>query len=185
MKTRMYLTLFILLSINIGMFAQSTSNKKVLIAYYSWGGNTRNMAQQIKALTNADIFEIMPVSAYPKDYNTCVDQAKREINSNFKPPLKSKITNFDSYDIIIVGSPNWWGTIAPPVATFLSSYNFKGKTILPFITHGGSRMGKSVDDIKKLCPDASILNGLPVSGGSVKNAGSDIKKWLQNSKIVK
>lgn len=185
MKLKICITLFILSFMSIGMYAQSTSGKKILVAFYSWGGNTRNMAEQIKAFTNGDIFEIVPVNAYPKDYNACVDQAKKEINSNFKPPLKSKLPNLDSYDIIIVGSPNWWSTIAPPVATFLSSYNFKGKTILPFITHEGSRMGRSEDDIKKLCPSANLINGLPIRGSSVKNAGSDIKKWLQNNKVIK
>lgn len=166
--------------------AQTTpTGKKILIAYFSWGGNTRAMAEQIKQATNADIFEIVPVAAYPKDYNACVEQAKKEINANHKPALKAKVADFASYDIIIVGSPNWWGTIAPPVATFLSSYDFSGKTILPFITHEGSRMGRSVDDIKKLCPKATILNGLPVRGSSVKNAGSDIQKWLKENSISK
>jgi flavodoxin len=166
--------------------AQTTpSGKKILIVYFSWGGNTRNMAEQIRNKTGADIFEIVPATTYPKDYNACVEQAKKEINSNYKPVLKTKIANINSYDLIIVGSPNWWSTIAPPVTTFLSNYNFSGKTILPFITHGGSRMGKSVDDIKSLCPKATILNGLPVRGSNVKNAGNDIQKWLQDNGIIK
>jgi len=184
MKTIKYLILLVMSLISINTFAQSRTEKKVLIAYYSWGGNTRNMAEQIKAFTNADIFEIVPTTAYPKDYTACTKQAKQEINDNFKPTLKTKLDNLDSYDIIIIGSPNWWSTIAPPVATFLSSYNLKGKTILPFITHEGSRMGRSVEDIKKLCPTATILEGLPIRGSSVKNSGNDIQKWLRESKVI-
>jgi flavodoxin len=92
--------------------AQSTSSnkdKKILIVYYSWssGENTRNMAEQIKETTGADIFEIVPVKAYPTEYRECVDQAKVEIDSKFKPEIKGKVENFDSYDIIFIGSPNW------------------------------------------------------------------------------
>ena len=174
---------FILLGLifmNIPMQAQN----KILIAYYSWSGNTRYMAEQIKKNTNADIFEIVPTDAYPEDYNACVDQAKKEINSNFKPALKSKLASIEAYDIIIVGSPNWWSTFAPPVASFLSGYNFTGKTILPFITHEGTRMGKSVEDIKQLCPTATILSGLPVRGSNVRNAESDILKWLRDNGVI-
>lgn len=171
--------LLVLIFMSIAMQAQS----KILIVYYSWSGNTRNMAEQIKRYTNADILEIVPTVAYPTDYNACVDQAKKEINSKFMPPLKVIQTKVESYDTIIIGSPNWWGTIAPPVATFLSSCNFSGKKILPFITHGGSRMGRSVEDIKRLCPTATILNGLPVRGSSVSSAGSEILKWLRDNGI--
>lgn len=169
-----------LIFMNIPMQAQN----KILIAYYSWSGNTRYMAEKIKKNTNADIFEIVPANAYPEDYNACVDQAKKEINSNFKPALKSKLASIEAYDIIIVGSPNWWSTFAPPVATFLSGCNFTGKTILPFITHEGSRMGKSVEDIKQLCPTATILSGLPVRGSNVRNAESDILKWLRDNGVI-
>lgn len=168
------------------MHAQSTSaNRKILVVYYSWGGNTRNMATQIKEATGADIFEIVPEQAYPKDYNACVDQAKKEINANFRPPLKSKPADISKYDVVFVGSPNWWSTIAPPVATFLSTYNLSGKTVVPFITHEGSRMGRSVTDIRKLCPNSTILEGLPVRGSYVKDAQDDIREWLRNLKMIK
>lgn len=187
MKVKIISLAILIMSITINNQSNAQtipSGKKILIAYYSWGGNTRNMSEQIKVATGADIFEIVPEKAYPVNYNTCVDQAKEETNSKYKPELKSKVENFDSYDIIIVGSPNWWSTIAPPVATFLSSYNFSGKTILPFITHEGSRMGRSETDIKELCPTATMIKGLPVRGGSVKNAGNDINKWLKENSII-
>lgn len=160
------------------------SHDKILIAFYSWSGNTQDMAEQIQTYTNADIIEIVPIDSYPRDYKACVDQARQEINSKFKPPLKVIQTKIESYDIIIIGSPNWWSTIAPPVSTFLSSYDFTGKKILPFITHEGSRMGKSVEDIKLLCPGATVLNGLPVRGRSVSSSGIEIQKWLRDNGII-
>lgn len=135
---------------NADVSAQTTNKgKKILVVYFSWSptGNTRNMAEQIKETTGADIFEIVPVKAYPTDYTKCTEVAKEEINRNYKPAIKGKVANFEDYDIIFIGSPNWWSTIAPPVATFLTTYNLKGKTILPFMTHEGTRMGHSVKDI--------------------------------------
>lgn len=168
------------------LLAQSTSSKKkILIVYYSWSGNTRYIATQIKDMTGIDIFEIEPETAYPSVYKTVVDQAKKEINEGYKPPLKSKIDNIQQYDMILVGSPNWWSTVAPPVATFLSSHDFSGKTIAPFITHEGSRMGRSVSDIKKFCPKSNILEGLAIRGGSVKKAKEEIDKWLHTIDVPK
>ena len=164
-----------------------SSDNKILVVYYSWSsnGNTRYMAQQIQDATGADIFEIIPVLAYPSDYNACVEQAKIEINSKHKPDIKGTVENFDAYDIIIVGSPNWWSTIAPPVATFLTNYDFEGKTIMPFMTHGGTRMGNAVNDIQELCPNATVTNGLPIQGESVRDEStpSDIAKWLSDNGI--
>lgn len=185
MKTRYLLLaiITILFASSIQTQAQSKSEKKMLVIYYSWSnsGNTRNVAGQIKEATGADIFEIVPVNPYPRDYMECVKQARKEIDSDFKPEIKGKVEDFDSYDIIFVGSPNWWSTIAPPVATFLSSYNLKGKVILPFMTHEDTRLGRSMEAIKKLCPDADIRSGLPIQEKAVPNAGNDIQKWLKDN----
>lgn len=167
----------------------TTKDKKILIAYYSWSssGNTRYMAQQIKEATGADIFEIVPVKTYPSSYDDCVKVAKEEIEAKYKPELKANAPDFDSYDIIFIGSPNWWSTIAPPVATFLTTHNTKGKTIIPFMTHDGTRLGHSVKDIKELCPDANVMNGLAIRGRNVKEetTGKDIQKWLKDLEITK
>jgi len=187
MKTRYFLIVIVTMFLSsIGIQAQSASpSKKILVVYFSHSGNTKEIANQIKELTGGDIFEIQPAKAYPSDYQACVDQAKKEINANYKPALKTKLKSISSYDIIFVGSPCWWSTVAPPVATFLSSYDFTGKTIVPFMTHEGSRMGRSVSDIKKLCPKAKVLEGLPVRGSNVKEAKSEVKKWLQEIKVIK
>jgi flavodoxin len=186
MKTKLFLLTIMIMSISsIDLQAQASSaSNKILVAYFSHSGNTRVIAQQIREATGGYIFEIQPVKDYPDDYQTVVEQAKKEINSNYKPALKTKVKNIESYDVIFIGSPCWWGTIAPPVATFLSSYNLQGKTIIPFMTHEGSRMGHSVSDIKKLCPKSTILEGLPINGSYVKSAHNDVMKWLREIKMI-
>lgn len=168
--------------------AQSQTNlstKKVLVVYFSHSGNTRTIANYIKEMTGGDAVEIKPVNEYPKEYQAVVDQAEKEIFANYKPDIKTYIKNIDSYDVIFVGSPNWWNTIAPPVATFLSTHNLSGKTIIPFITHEGSRMGKSVSDIKKLCPNAKVLDGYACRGSNVGSARNEVAKWLKDIKLAK
>lgn len=161
-----------------------TAKPKILVAYFSYSGNTKILAKQIHKNTGGDIFEIQPVNAYPQKYDIVVSQAKKEINSEFKPALKDKISNIEKYDIIFIGSPCWWSTIAPPVSTFLTDYDFSGKTIIPFMTHEGSRMGHSEKDIKKLCPKATVLKGLPIRGGQVNQANKDVVKWLKEIEII-
>ena len=89
------------------------------------------------------------------------------------------------YDVVFVGSPCWWGTVAPPVATFLAAYDWSGKTVAPFMTHGGSRMGRSEDDIEKLCPGATLLGGLPVRGSAVKGSRDAVGKRIGGMNLSK
>ena len=105
--------------------------KKILIAYYSWGGNTRTMAESIQKAVGGDLFEIRPATPYPTGYQACVDQAKKEINEGFMPALAAMPEKLAAYDVVFVGSPNWWGTIAPPVRRFLTDSDLKGKTVVP------------------------------------------------------
>lgn len=187
MKTKLLLfAAFGLLASGFNIQAQTDSTgKKMVVVYFSHSGNTRQIANQIKDATGADLFEIQPQKAYPSDYKACVDQAKKEINAGFKPVLKTDLKEIAQYDVIFVGSPCWWSTIAPPVATFLSSHDLSGKTIVPFITHEGSRMGRTATDIKKLCPQSTVLDGLPINGKAVKTAQNDVQTWLRRIKMAK
>lgn len=153
--------------------------KKVLIVYYSRSGNTREIANQIHKIVVGDIIELQTVEPYPDEYNAVTKQAKEELNSGYKPPLKTKVNNIGSYDGIFIGSPNWWSTIASPVKTFLSEYDLSGKTIAPFITHAGSRLGRSVTDIATLCPNSTVLDGLAIWGKDVKTAQSEVSAWVR------
>lgn len=94
------------------------------------------------------------------------------------------VDNIDSYDIIYIGYPNWYGTMPMVAFTFLEGYDFSGKTIAPFCTHEGSRIGSSERDIKKLCPDANVLSGLAIRGGSVERADKDIINWLKRLDLM-
>jgi flavodoxin len=155
----------------------------ILIAYYSWGGSTRRLAEQIHASTGGELFEITPQTAYPKDYNTCVNQAKKEIQAGHKPALKSKVKDIERFTTILLGSPNWWSSVAPPVSTFLSEYDLSGKTILPFCTHGGGGQGHIVKDISRLCPTSKVLDCLTINDGALASTG-ELSNWLRRADIA-
>ena len=166
--------------------------KKILIAYYSRKGNnyvggsiidlpvgnTEIAATKIQAILGGDLFEIQTVQSYSKDYHACTNEAKKELNGNFRPELSSQVEHMDDYDFVFLGFPNWWGTMPMCVVTFLESYNLKGKTILPFCTHEGGGMGGSERDIKEFCSESTITAGLPILGGSIGQSDKAIKQWL-------
>ncbi|MDR2351037.1 MAG: SUMF1/EgtB/PvdO family nonheme iron enzyme [Deltaproteobacteria bacterium] len=155
----------------------------VLIAYFSWGGNTRGIAAEIRRRTGADSFEIKPAKAYSTDYNTVLDEAQRDQRRQARPELAGKVDGMEGYDVVLLGYPNWWGSIPMPVATFLESHDFSGKRIVPFCSHGGGRFGQSLTAISKLAPNAVMGEPLSVgySGGS--GLGSDIVEWLKKNGI--
>jgi len=162
-----------------------TANKKILVAYFSYSGNTKMVADQIHKSVGGDIFEIKTADPYPTDYNTVADQAKKEQADNYRPKLATKVENIDSYDVIFLGYPNWWGTMPMAVFTFLEEYKLSGKTIIPFCTHDGSAFGKSLEDIKKTSPESKILDGLEIRGKSVKNENKEVQEWLRKLGMVK
>ena len=168
-------------SVNTGNDAQSGGN--VLIAYFSWGGNTRGIAEEIAGQTGADLFEIECVTPYSTNYNTVLEQAQNDQNIQARPELAAHVEDMEQYDIIILGFPNWWASIPMPIASFLEEYDFTGKTIVPFCSHGGGRFGQSLTAIAKLVPDATLGEGLSVhySGGS--SLPQDVADWLETNQI--
>ncbi len=159
------------------------TGSKILIAYFSWSGNTRGIARKIQEQTNADLFEITCVAPYSGDYSTVLEEAQRDQNTRAHPELATHVENMDQYGIILLGYPNWWASIPMPVASFLGEYDFTGKTIVPFCSHGGGRLGQSQTAIVKTVPDAITGEGLSVhySGGS--GLPDDIKEWLNRNGI--
>jgi flavodoxin len=133
-------------------------------------GNTEVAAIMIQKITGNDMFHIEAVKPYPKDYNEATKVAQEEIRKNARPELIDKVDDMDSYDVIFLEYPNWWGTMPMSVFTFLETYDFSGKTIIPFCTHEGSGLGRNESDIKKLCPGAKVKKGFPIRGGSVQGA---------------
>jgi len=155
----------------------SIPKKKALVVYFSYTGNTRILAEQIRKNVSGDIFELQPVTPYSTDYATVEKQGKQEVESGYRPSLKAKVENIASYDVIFVGTPIWWYTIAPPVATFLAEADLAGKTIIPFCTHGGYGAGHSLEDVKKLALKAQVLDELVLRGNS-KYEQQEIYAWL-------
>jgi flavodoxin len=111
---------------------------KVLVAYFSHSGNTREIAVQIHKSVGGAVFEIQSVEPYPDDYDAVVQRARQELDSDHRPALRTRVEDIKPYDFIFVGYPNWWGTVPAPVRAFLLEYYFSGKNIVPFCTHEGS-----------------------------------------------
>ena len=161
--------------------AQAASATTTLIAYFSWSGNTRGIARLLHQKIGGDLVEIEPVTPYSEDYNTCLEQARKDQERAARPALKTRINDMSRYDTVFLGYPNWWAGIPMPIASFLEQYDFSGKTIVPFVSHGGGRLGQSITDIAKLCPDSRILEALSVrySGGS--SLSEDMDAWLSRT----
>lgn len=144
-------------------------------------GNTQYVAYVIQENTGADIFRIEPENPYPTDHETLVDLAKEEQNQNARPKLKASIENFEQYDTVFIGYPNWWGDMPMILYSFFDEYDFSGKTIIPFNTHGGSGFSNTINTITKLEPAATVNeNGFTVSRNSVQEAEPDILSWLKD-----
>lgn len=176
--------------------AEAAAGHKILVAYFSRVGNnyvsgevvnlpvgnTAAVAQMIHEKTGADLFEIKTVKNYPEDYHETTEVAKAEKNSNARPELVGNVPNLAEYDVIILGYPNWWGTMPMAVYTFLEKHDLTGKMILPLCTHEGSGMGSTERDIRKMQPGAEVKKGLPIRGGKVykkdESVGEDVEKWL-------
>ena len=176
----------------------TVDQKKVLIAYFSRAGmnycggsivdlqvgNTEVIAEKIAQLLGADLFKIDPVKKYSSDYTKCTEEAKQDLRANLRPELAGKLVRIEPYDVILLAYPNYWGTMPMPVWTFLDSYDFSRKTILPLCTHEGSGLGRSESDIKKLCPKAEILPGLDVRGSEVRAAVPKVISWLKKNGLM-
>ena len=152
------------------------SGKKVLIAYFSWGGTTRRMAQQIQAITGGDLFEIEPVNPYPTSYTPCTEVALEERDSNARPAIKNSVANWDGYDVVFLGGPVWWHTAPMILHTFAESYDFEGKTVVPFTTYTSTYRDETLQAIVDMTPDAEHLEGLGLTSGSINE--SRIQTWI-------
>lgn len=142
-------------------------------------GNTEVIANYIKEFADADLFKIDSLDEYPQDYMECTEVAKEELKKDARPELKEYIEDISGYDLIYIGYPNWWNTMPMPVWTQLERLDFTGKTIKPFVTHEGSGFGKSLNDLKKLCPGAKIEEGLSIQGSFVSTSEKKVKHWVK------
>jgi flavodoxin len=174
------------MEVNMELQAQ-TGNDKILVAYFSWSGNAKILAEQIAQATGGDLFEIRTVTPYPTVYNDTTALATVELRENARPALSGSVSNMAQYSTIFLCYPNWWGTMPMALFTFLEAYDFSGKTIYPLVTHGGSRFGSSLNDMRRLVPRTTIGDGLAVSAMSrshggpavVRTPNSDVTNWLR------
>jgi flavodoxin len=175
------------------MEAQTQSGGKILVAYFSWSGNAKVLAGQIAEASGGDLFEIKTVKAYPDTYDECIAVAKEEQNRNTRPSLLGSVSNMAQYGTVFLCYPNWWGTLPMALFTFLEAYDFSGKTIYPLVTHGGSRFGRSLDDMKRLCPRAVVGEGLAVSAFDtnpndatrVTVPNRDVTSWVRKTGMAR
>ena len=181
-------------------FAQGTSktgkkmktDKKVLVVFFSHTGenyavgnikkgNTHIVAEMIADKTGGTLFEIVPEKEDPKTYKECVDIAKEEKESGARPAIKGDVP-VESYDVIFIGYPNWWGDMPMPVYTFLEKHNWSGKTIIPFCTHEGSGLSGTEKHIAMTCKGATVGKGLALRGATAQNkreqAKATVNTWL-------
>ena len=162
-------------------------DKKSLIVYFSradenYGvgyidkGNTEYVAEYVRDLTGADMFKVEPLVPYAKDYQTCIEEAKERIEN---APIKEKVPDISSYEVIYIMSPIYWGTYAPEVETAIKDLDFTGKTIRVISTHEGSGLASMVDDVKKVCKGANVVDdAIAIKGTEAKNSKSRIESWI-------
>jgi len=157
---------------------------KILIAYFSRSGHTREFAKLIQQHSGGDLLEVRPVRPYPQDYRETTEQAKREQETHARPQIIAEVNHMASYEVVFLGYPNWWGTMPMALFTWLEQYDLSGKTLIPFCTHEGSRFGHSLADIKSKCPKATILDGLALHASLPKElALRNIAQWLGGLRI--
>jgi flavodoxin len=151
---------------------------KALVAYLTRSGNTRVIAKQISRSLNADLFEIRTAQPYPEDYFEMVAQAERERASGFEPPLAALVTNIASYETVFLGFPIWGQTAPSVIRSFLSSHDLSGKTIVPFITHGGYGLGSSLEVVAAHAPKAMLAEGLTMQADQERQTVETVTDWL-------
>lgn len=147
---------------------------KTLVAYFSYSGTAKRVAEQVAKAASADLFEIITKKTYSSDYMAVVEEAKGELKQNARPELETQVKDIGQYDKIILGFPNWCSTCPMPILSFLESYDFTGKTIYSFVTNGGGGCGRSTEDIKNSSQGAVVTDS--IDGNDLTD--DQIKVWL-------
>ena len=141
-------------------------------------GNTGVVADMIAQATGADLFSIRTVEQYPDTYDATLDQGQQEQSDGARPELATHLENLDSYDTIFLGFPNWWGDMPMAVYTFLDEVDLSGKTVIPFVTSGGSGFSNTISTIQEMEPQATVQEGLSIGASSATGAQQQVESWL-------
>ena len=160
--------------------ADAVSGASIVVRAGELLGNTQYVAQIIQETVGGGLFRIETVQQYPLDHDPLVDQAADEQDAGARPELSAYIENLAQYDTILLGYPNWWADLPMPLYTFLEEYDFSGKTIIPFVTHGGSRASRTVETITQLQPDATVWDDpLVLSRNDVADSANQVAAWAE------
>lgn len=163
--------------------------KKLLIVYYSWSnGNTERVAKKLQSCAGGDLVRLDTAAPYSGSYSDVVNQGQREVNQGYEPKLKPTNVKIADYDVIAIGTPTWWYTMAPAVKTFLHQNDFTGKTIVPFMTNGGWP-GHVIQDMKNACAGAKVVCEMQVQfdsdgGDQLQTPESKLESWGQSVKAL-
>lgn len=157
----------------------ASSGASRVIADGKMMGSTRYVASVISKTTGGELFEIKTVRSYPQSHKALIDSAKKEIDANARPKLSTHIKNLKDYDVVFIGFPNWWYDMPMPLYTFFEEYDFSGKTIIPFCTHGGSRFSDAIKTIRELEKQATVLDGYAIARDRVPDSKENIQRWLE------
>lgn len=141
-------------------------------------GNTQYMARIIQEHTGADIFRIEPETPYPTDHETLVDLAAEEKEKNARPVIRGQIEDFERYETVYIGYPIWWSDMPMILYSFFDQYDFSGKTVIPFSTHGGSSFAGTPAEIQRMEPNATMVEGLTISRDRIQDAKQQIIDWV-------
>ena len=142
-------------------------------------GNTEVIAEYIKDITDADLFKVEPLVPYSKNYYTCINEAK-ERTQNHNAPIKENIPDIKSYDVIYIGSPIYWGTMPEELFTALKNVDFTDKNIRVFTTHEGSGLANVVNDVRKICVGANVIDSIAIQGSTVLSSKGKVENWINN-----
>lgn len=185
---------------------ETTDEVNALVAYFSYGenadlpedvdtstsasiqvqndgltGNTGIVAGMIADAAGADLFSIKTVEKYPDTYDATIDRGQEENNANARPELATHIDNLEQYDVIFLGFPNWWYDMPMAIYSFLDEVDLSGKTVIPFVTSGGSGFSDTISTISDMEPDATVQEGISISGNSAADARDEIESWLNEA----
>ena len=166
--------------------AQQNTDVRSIVVYFSCTGNTKAVAEEVAAQTGSELHEIVPEEPYTEEdlnYNNDNCRANIEMNDpESRAAISNTIENFSEYDTIYIGYPIWWGSLPRIMNTFLDTYDFSGKTIVPFCTSGSSSISQSVSVIREAEPEAQIKKGLQISSAGADDSSYEVRKWLEEIK---
>jgi flavodoxin len=158
---------------------QQRASSKTLIAYFTRSGNTRVIAETLQRLRSADIFEILPARPYPADYEETVEQARQERDRSYVPPLAARVTDISAYDTLFLGFPIWGETAPPVIRSFLKAHDLSGKTLRPFLTHGGYGAANSQSVLRDHANGARIEAPFVIEADQERRTLNQVREWLQ------